>query len=89
MEPIVIIVLLLGAFALGAESADTQPVKTPEPVSEQQPKELSGRAVQSTVQTCLSNRQPIIYRDLTIPVTPQEIPLSVPPRRAESGRTDE
>ena len=55
MEPIVIIGLLLGAFALGAESADTQPVKTPEPVSEQQPKELSGRAVQSTVQTCLSN----------------------------------
>ena len=89
MEPIVIIVLLLGAFALGAESADIQPVKTPEPVHEQQPIDLAGRANQLTIQACLSDRQPIIYRDLTIPVTPHQIHLPVPPKHAESGRIDE
>ena len=87
MEPIVIILLLFGAFTLGAESTDHTKVETSESVSEPQSSGAERRAGVLTLQACLSEQRPFIYRDLTIPVTPTQMPtLSEHP---ESGCPDE
>jgi hypothetical protein len=71
MEPILIILLLFGAFTLGAETADSQTTEPLATVSEQQVQE---RVVALNLQACLSGRHPVLYRDLTIPFTQQALP---------------
>jgi len=85
MEPILVILLLFGAFTLGAETADSQTVETKALVSAQQSKDAEGRAATLSLKSCLSGRRPVLYRDLTIPFTRQTA-LSVP---AEPGCPDE
>ena len=86
MEPILVILLLFGAFTLGVESADSQTAQSTESISEQQPQDTGGRAATLTLKTCLSDRHPVIYRDLTIPFTRQQIALLTP---REPGCPDE
>jgi len=78
MEPILVILLLFGAFTLGAETADTRTVETMAPVSEQQPQGTEKRAVTSSLKSCLSERRSTIYRDLIVPFTRQQTALSAP-----------
>ncbi len=73
MEPILVILLLFGAFTLGAETADSQTVETVAPVSAQQSKEAEGKAVVLSLKNCLSGPRPILYRDLTVPFTRQQM----------------
>ncbi len=68
MEPIILVVLLFGAFTLGAELGDTPEAKTPEPITEQQLEKTERRALQLNLEACHSKRPLVIYRDLTIPV---------------------
>ena len=86
MEPILIILLLFGAFTLGAESADSQMAETTESTSEQQPLGTDGRGSILSLKTCLPGRYPVIFRDLTIPFTRQQTAL---PAHRETGCPDE
>jgi len=86
MEPIIVILLLFGAFTLGAGSADSQTAQSTESISEQQPQGIGGRAATLSLKTCLSERHPVIYRDLSIPFTRQQTAL---PASRESGCPDE
>ena len=73
MEPIVIILLLFGAFTLGAEIGDRPKTKTSEFITEQQPRKTAGRAVHLSLEACHAKRQSVIYRDLTVPVSSSPI----------------
>jgi hypothetical protein len=86
MEPIIVILLLFGAFTLGTESTGSKPAEATETISEQQQQVAEGRATALSLQRCLSGRHSIIYRDLTLPFARQQIALPAP---HESGCIDE
>ena len=86
MEPILVILLLFGAFTLGVESTDFQAVPPAESISERQPQGREGRAATLSLKTCLSDRHSVIYRDLTVPFTRPQKALPSPP---EPGCSDE
>ena len=68
MEPIVAILLVFGAFTLGAELGDTPETKTPESITEHQPEKGAGGTVPLSLEACQSDRQSVLYRDLAVPV---------------------
>ena len=78
MEPILIILLLFGAFTLGVESTDFRTPPSAESISERQLQGTEGRASAFSLKTCLSDRHSTIYRDLTVPFTRQQTALSAP-----------
>mgnify|MGYP000688786890 CR=1 FL=1 len=78
MEPIVIILLLFGAFTLGAELGGSPEAKTSESISEPQPEKPVGRGVHLSMEACYANRQSLIYRDLTLPVSSKPITKLLP-----------
>ena len=86
MEPIIVILLLFGAFTLGAESTGFQTIEATESINEQQQQVAERRATALSLQRCLSGRPSIIYRDLTIPFARQQIALPAP---LDSGCIDE
>ena len=86
MEPILVILLLFGAFTLGAQSADSHTTELMAPVSRQQSRDAEGMAATLSFENCLSSRRPVLYRDLTIPFTRQQTALSAP---VEPGCPDE
>ena len=69
MEPIVIIFLLFGTFTLGAEIGDRPETNTPQSITEQQAEKPTERAVHLNLDACQSDRQSVLYRDLTVPVS--------------------
>ena len=88
MEPILVILLLFGAFTLGAGSADSQTGENTESASEQHFQDIEQRkaSLSISMKVCLSGRHPVIYRDLSIPFTRQQTALPAP---RESGCPDE
>lgn len=86
MEPIIIILLLFGAFTLGAEMGDRPEAKISESITEQQPEKPAEKAVPLSLEACQSDRQSVIYRDLTLPVSsnPTSMPSSHQPETENS-----
>lgn len=81
MEPILVVLLLFGAFTLGAESTGALGPEHTDPVGESQQR-TTARSAAVNLQACLEGRHPALYRDLTIPFTLQQAVPSVPLEKA-------